>query len=279
VKHLRPARETCEHCHWPQKFHGDKFLVRTKYQSDEKNTRLTTVLVLKVGGRAWQHSVGIHGHHLDDKERIAYVAIDGKRQVIPKVTYLDDTGRTVEFNSTEVKATPEQLAAGEQRRMDCMDCHNRPSHTFELPDRAVDRAMSAGEISIELPYVKKKGVELLRVEYPDRATAVGKIAAGLTDFYRSSYPETYANHRTLVEAAAQRLVEIYRRNVFPDMKVSWGTYPNNIGHEDFLGCFRCHDDSHKAADGRTITQDCSACHNILAMEESNPKVLADLGLE
>ena len=279
VKHLRPARETCEHCHWPQKFHGDKFLVRTKYQSDEKNTRLTTVLVLKVGGRAWQHSVGIHGHHLDDKERIAYVATDGKRQVIPKVTYLDDTGRTVEFNSTEVKATPEQLAAGEQRRMDCMDCHNRPSHTFELPDRAVDRAMSAGEISIELPYVKKKGVELLRVEYPDRATAVGKIAAGLTDFYRGSYPETYANHRALVEAAAQRLVEIYGRNVFPGMNVTWGTYPNNIGHEDFLGCFRCHDDSHKAADGRTITQDCSACHNILAMEESNPKVLADLGLE
>jgi hypothetical protein len=120
---------------------------------------------------------------------------------------------------------------------------------------------------------------VLRAEYPDRATAVGKIAGGLTDFYRRSYPETYANHRALVEAAAQRLVEIYGRNVFPGMNVTWGTYPNNIGHEDFLGCFRCHDYSHKAADGRTITQDCSACHNILAMEESNPKVLADLGLE
>ena len=279
VKHLRPARETCEQCHWPQKFHGDKFLVRTKYQSDEANTKLTTVLVLKVGGRTWQGSVGIHGRHLTDKQRISYTAIDGKRQVIQRVTYLDDAGRTVEFVSTEVKATPEQLAAGEQRNMDCMDCHNRPTHVFELPDRAVDRAMFAGEISPDLPFVKKKSVELLKAEYPDQATAAAKIAAGLVDFYKGSYPETYANHRALVETAAQGLVAIYRRNVFPDMKVAWGTYPNNIGHEDFLGCFRCHDDNHKSADGRTITQDCSACHNVLAMEESNPKILAELGIE
>jgi nitrate/TMAO reductase-like tetraheme cytochrome c subunit len=279
VKHLRPARETCEQCHWPQKFHGDKFLVRTKYQSDEANTKLTTVLVLKVGGRTWQGSVGIHGRHLDAKERISYKSIDGKRQVIPRVTYLDDAGQTVEFVSTEVKTTPEQLAAGEERRMDCMDCHNRPTHAFELPDRAVDRVMSTGGISPDLPFVKKKGVELLKAEYPDQATAAARIAAGLSDFYKTSYPETYANHRALVETAAERLVEIYRRNVFPNMKVSWGTYPNNIGHEDFLGCFRCHDDNHKSADGRTITQDCNACHNVLAMEESNPKVLAELGLE
>jgi nitrate/TMAO reductase-like tetraheme cytochrome c subunit len=279
VKHLRPARETCEQCHWPQKFHGDRFLVRTKYQDDEKNTRLTTVLVLKVGGRTWQGSVGIHGRHLNDRERINYVAIDGKRQVIPQVTYVDDGGRTVDYASTEVKATAEQLAAGERRVMDCMDCHNRPSHTFELPDRAVDRAMSAGEISSELPYVKKKGVELIRAEYSDHAAATAGIVSGLTGFYKASYPETYSNHRALVETAAQRLVEIYRRNVFPGMKVTWGTYPNNIGHEDFLGCFRCHDGNHSSADGRTITQECDACHNVLAMEESNPKVLSDLGLE
>jgi hypothetical protein len=190
VKHLRPARETCEQCHWPQKFHGDKFLVRTKYQDDEKNTRLTTVLVLKVGGRTWQGSVGIHGRHLNDQERINYVAIDGKRQVIPMVTYVDDAGRIVDYASTEVKATAQQLAVGERRVMDCMDCHNRPSHSFELPDRAVDRAMSAGEISPELPYVKKKGVELLRAEYSDHAAATAGIVSGLASFYKASYPET-----------------------------------------------------------------------------------------
>jgi hypothetical protein len=156
-----------------------------------------------------------------------------------------------------------------------MDCHNRPSHTFEMPERAVDRAMAAGRISAELPYVKKKAVELLRAEYPDRATATRRIAEGLAEFYKSEHPQSYASHRALIESAGQEAAAIYLRNVFPNMKVSWGTYPNNIGHEDFLGCFRCHDDNHKAKDGRTITQDCNACHTIV----ENPKVLADLGLE
>jgi hypothetical protein len=280
VKELRPARETCEQCHWPQRFAGDKFLVRTKYADDEKNTPLTTVLVLKIGGRTWQGSVGIHGRHLPASggERISYVSIDGPRQVIPRVRYVDDSGQMIEYVSAEVKTTPEQLARGERREMDCMDCHNRPTHAFEMPERAVNQALSEGRISPELPYVKKKAVELLRANYPDRATASERIAAALTDFYRSSYPEVYRSHRALVEAAGAQIQAIYLRNVFPSMRVGWGTYPNNIGHEDFLGCFRCHDGSHTSADGRAITNDCSACHNILAMEESKPKVLAELGL-
>jgi hypothetical protein len=279
VKHLRPARETCEQCHWPQKFHGDKFLVRTKYLPDEKNTPATTVLVLKLGGRTTQGLVGIHGRHLDTTERISYVAIDDRRQVIPRVSYLADDGKTVEYLSTEVKTTPEQLARGETRKMDCVDCHNRPKHAFELPERAVDRAIAAGRISRELPFVKKKAVELLRADYPTQASAAEAIGKGLVEFYRTSYPETYANHRALVETAAGEVQAVYRRNVFPDMKVVWGVHPNNIGHEDFLGCFRCHDDNHKSADGKTITQDCSACHTLLAQDEEDPKVLSDLGLK
>ena len=279
VKELRPARETCEHCHWPQKFHGDMFLVRTHYGEDEKNTPATTVLVLKVGGRRGPGSVGIHGRHLDDSARISYVSIDERRQVIPKVSYTDASGRTVDYVSSEIKATPEQLAKGEVRVMDCVDCHNRPSHTFELPDRAVDRAFSEGLLSRDLPFLKKKAVELLKATYPDRAAAGERIAAGLTEFYKTTYPAAYGDHRALVEAASRQLVAIYERNVFPGMKVGWGTHPNNIGHEDFLGCFRCHDENHKASDGKTLTQDCDACHTILAAEESNPKVLADLGLQ
>ena len=141
------------------------------------------------------------------------------------------------------------------------------------------RAMADGAISPSLPFVKKKSVELLKAEYTDRESAARGIARGLADFYRGQYPQVYANHRSQVEAAAQQLVAIWGRNVFPEMKVGWGTYPNNLGHDDFIGCFRCHDDNHKAADGRTITQDCSACHTVLAQEETNPKVLADLGLQ
>jgi hypothetical protein len=279
VRQLRPARETCEQCHWAQKFHGDKFVVRTRYADDEKNTPSTTVLVLKIGGKGSRGATGIHGRHLDTTDRISYLATDEHRQVIPRVTYVGDDGKAVEYVSTEVKATPDLLARAEHRKMDCVDCHNRPTHAFELPERAVDRALSEGGISLQLPFVKKKAVELLRAEYLDQSMAQQRIATGLTEFYRSRYPETYINHRDLVESAAHAVEAIYRRNAFPEMKVTWGTYPNNLGHEDFPGCFRCHDDSHRAADGRTITQDCTACHTILAQDESNPKILSNLGIQ
>ncbi len=279
VAYLRPARETCEQCHWPERFSGDKFYVRTKYTEDEKNMPLTTVLVLKIGGHTWQGAVGIHGRHLDTGQRIRYVSTDGRRQVIPKVSYLEENGQTVEYVSSDVKITPEQLARGEHRTMDCVDCHNRPTHAFQMPERAVDREMSEGRISPQLPYIKKKAVELLHADYPDREAARQRITAAITDFYRTSYPDVYREHHALVEQASQQVAAIYLRNVFPEMKVTWGTHPNNLGHEDFPGCFRCHDGNHASADGRTITNDCSACHAILAMEDPNPKVLNDLAMK
>jgi hypothetical protein len=279
VKHLRPARETCEQCHWPQRFTGDKFLVSTKFQDDEKNTRLITVLLLKVGGRTWQGHVGIHGRHLETTSRIQYVSIDGQRQVIPQVEYVDDTGKTIKYVSSDVKTTPRQLAQGEHRTMDCVDCHNRPTHTFEMPDSAVDKRMATGNISPELPFIKKRAVELLKADYTDRDAARQRIVGELTEFYKTKYPEIYATRRTLVQQSAEEVATIYMRNVFPSMKLAWGTHPNNLGHTDFPGCFRCHDGSHTSADGQTITNDCSACHNLLAVDDPNPKILQDLGIQ
>lgn len=279
VKYLRPARETCEQCHWPQRFSGDKFLVKVTYKDDEKNTPQTTVVLLKLGGRTWQGSVGIHGRHLDEGSRIRYVSIDGQRQVIPVVYYTDDTGKTVEFVSSDIKASKQQLDGGEHRSMDCIDCHNRPTHAFELPETAVNKQMAAGLISPELPFVRKKAVELLKADYPDRETAARRIVEDLNNFYRTNYSAVYNSRRALIEQSAQTAANIYLRNVFPYMKMSWGVHPNNIGHNDFPGCFRCHDGSHASADGRVITNDCTACHNLLAVEEENPKVLADLGLK
>lgn len=279
VKNLRPARDTCEQCHWPQKFTGDKLLVRKKFTDDEKNTPLTTVLLMKIGGHSGNGAVGIHGRHLEDVERIAYISTDRRRQVIPQVTYLADDGRQIVYTSSEMKATTAQLKAGEHRSMDCMDCHNRPAHAFQMPERAVDEAMAANRISPELPFSKKKSVELLRTQYPDRESAARKITSSFADFYRAKYPDTYQAHRALVETSGEAVSQIYLRNVFPNMKITWGTYPNNLGHEDFLGCFRCHDGNHKSADGKLISDDCEACHSLLAQDESNPKILADLGLK
>ncbi|HTZ48038.1 MAG TPA: NapC/NirT family cytochrome c [Verrucomicrobiae bacterium] len=279
VKYLRPARETCEQCHWPARFTGDRFIVKTTYTEDEKNTPLKTVLLLKVGGRTWQGSVGIHGRHLDAGSRIHYISTDDKRQVIPVVYYTDDKGKTIEFVSSDIKATKEQLEKGEKRSMDCIDCHNRPTHNFELPENAVDLRMSRGLISSDLPFARKKAVELLKADYPDRDTAKAKIVEGFNSYYRTTYPAVYNTKRALVEQSADAVADIYLRNIFPDMKVTWGVHPNNLGHNDFPGCFRCHDGSHTSADGQTITNDCNACHNLLAVQEEKPKVLTDLGLQ
>jgi len=278
VHHLRPAQETCEQCHWPQKFVGDKFLIKKKYADDEANTPLYTVLALKVGGRSGQRAAGIHGAHFGETGRVTYVTTDGRRQIIPRVTYRDAKDQLVEYVSEDVKVTPEDLARAETRAMDCIDCHNRPTHAFELPERAVDRALTDGQISRDLPFIKKKGVELLRAEYPDHGTAERRLAQSLADYYKESYPEVYRSHRGQVEAAGGALFAIYKRNIFPEMRVTWGTHPNHVGHEDFPGCFRCHDESHKAKDGRTISQDCETCHAILAQEEKQPAILKDIGL-
>lgn len=278
VQQLRPARETCEQCHWPMMFTGDRLIVRKTFSSDEKNTLLTTVLLMKIGGHDGQRAVGIHGRHLDLQSRVQYIATDRQRQVIPRITYLDDDGKKVEFDSTDSKLTPEQ-PAGESRSMDCMDCHNRPAHTFQLPDRAVDQAISQGLISADLPFIKKKAVEVLKAGYSDRDAAAQRIAATLEDFYRTSYPDTYHDKWAAVNSAIGAVQAIYFRNVFPTMNVTWGTYPNNLGHADFPGCFRCHDGSHSTPDGRTISNDCEACHALLAVEEPNPKVIIDLGMK
>jgi NapC/NirT cytochrome c family, N-terminal region len=278
VKYLRPARETCEQCHWPQRFTGDKFVTKTTYKDDEKNTPQTTVLLLKVGGRTWQGAVGIHGRHLDQGERIRYISIDDQRQVIPVVYYTDDQGKVVEYVSSDIQATKQQLAAGEHRSMDCVDCHNRPTHAFELPENAVNAQMATGLISPELPYIRKKAAELLKADYPDRDTAGQRIVDGVKTFYHTNYPDVYNARRAVVEQSAESIANIYLRNIFPEMKVTWGVHPNNIGHNDSPGCFRCHDGSHVSKDGQVITNDCTACHNLLAVEEQNPKVLADIGM-
>jgi len=280
VQHLRPARETCEHCHWPQKVHGDKFILRTKYQDDETSTPLYTALVLKIGGRTFAGGTGIHGRHLDTKERITYETADAKRQVIPRVTYLDDDGKTVEYVSDEAKKPTGDapVRAVERRSMDCIDCHNRPTHAFQLPERATDEAITAGRISRELPFVKKQVVAALRAENDDRPGGPERIAAVLNGYYEKSYPGLFKTKRNLVDGAVRTAQEIYGRNVFPEMRMRWGTHPNNIGHEDFPGCFRCHDGNHKSADGKVISQECDSCHSLLAQDDPNPKILTDLGI-
>ena len=185
VQNLRPARDTCEQCHWPAKFHGDKVQRVLEYADDEKNTESVTTLQVHVGGGADRSAVGIHWH-ADAANEIDYVSTDDKRQVIPFVRVKDRTGAVREYTADGV--TPDQIAKGEQRRMDCMDCHNRPSHQMAAtPERAINAAMARADIPPTLPFVHREAVKVLKASYATEDAAAEAIAKGLRDFYRGSY--------------------------------------------------------------------------------------------
>jgi hypothetical protein len=262
VRQLRPAREVCEQCHWPEKFHGDVIRRVYEYGDDEQNTETVTTLRVHVGGGSERLGVatGIHWH-MNVGNQIEYIATDGKREVIPYVSLKDRFGNVREYFAEGV--TPEQLARGERRRLDCMDCHNRPSHPMAAsPERAVDAAIARGEIPRTLPFVRREGVKALKVSYATHAAGSEGVAKALREFYRTGYQDIYTTRRQEVDKAVAATQNVFERNVFPEMKVNFGTHSNNIGHVDSPGCFRCHDESHKTKDGKTIGQDCESCHKI-----------------
>lgn len=270
---LVPSRETCENCHWPQKFSGVRLRLFSKFADDEANTRSETVLLMLVGGNRIS---GIHGAHFGPGVQIRFAAADPARQTIPWIEYRNTaTGDFRKFAADPPSDSAKVLPTFE---MQCVDCHNRPTHTFDLPERAMDKALAFGDLPVALPFIKKTGVELLKTTYTSSQEAAEKLPAALVNFYQQNYPDIYAKRADDIRQAGLSILTIYQRNVFPELKVSWGTYPNNLGHTDFPGCFRCHDGSHTAADGKTITQDCNTCHEPLAMDEASPEILKTLGL-
>jgi len=220
---------------------------------------------------------GIHGAHFGPGVLIRFAAADAARQTIPWVEYRNtETGEVRTFVVSD--SAPDAAKALPKHEMECVDCHNRPTHTFDLAERGMDKALALGDIPVTLPFIKKKGVELLKADYHSTRDATDKLPSALVSFYQQNYPDVYAKRTQDIQQASQAVLRIYNRNVFPDLKVGWGTYPNNLGHTDFPGCFRCHDGSHTTADGQTITQDCGACHEPLAMEEASPEILKTLGI-
>jgi len=269
---LVPSRETCEKCHWPDHFNGTKLRVIPEYADDEQNSPTQTVLVMMVGGGGVR---GIHDAHFGPGVTIRYAPTDSTRQTIPWVEYTDTANQINRVY--KASDAPTDTSQSTRYTMQCVDCHNRPTHTFMLPERAMNRAMALGQISTTLPFIKKRGVEALRTEYASVDDARRKIPAIIREHYRST--GMYDSRSADVESAAKAIVEIYEGNVFPDQKVTWGTYKNNLGHTDFPGCFRCHDEMHAAADQKTITQDCSACHEIVSSSEASPQILQTLGVQ
>lgn len=270
---MAPSALTCEQCHARRMPLGSRLRVIPKFKDDEANTRTQTVLMMLIGGGGQK---GIHGAHLGPGVRIRYAAQDKKRETIPWVEYRGSNGAVRTYVAADAK--PETIRSLPVFEMQCVDCHNRAAHAFDPADRAMDRALASGELPSDLPWLKKTGLTLIQASYHSDTEAAREIPSRLSAFYRDRYPAISSSRADAIQSAGEKLAQIYSRNVFPDLSVTWGTYPNNLGHTDAPGCFRCHDESHTTSDNKTITQDCSACHQPLATDEPSPAVLKILGL-
>ena len=266
---LRPARETCEQCHWPTKFVGDKLRIFKHYEEDEENTELTSALLLKVGGSKASGSHGIHWH-VDPSVDIRYRS-DETREEIYEIEFTKGDDETIKFAD---RKAPEE--GGVWRLMDCVDCHNRPSHIYDSPGPAIDLAIESGQIDRTLPFVKRESMRIIKTQYESHEVAREGITTELTAYYAQAYPELAVERAGDIATAATVLGDIFSVNIFPQMNVWWDTYPNHIGHEQSDGCFRCHRRSMRTADREQVSNECENCHVLLAEEEKDPDIMSVL---
>lgn len=264
LHNLRPADETCAKCHWPEKFHGEQLKVFNHFGYDEANSLNQTRMLIKTGGGSPETGEigGIHWH-MNVANQIEYIATDERRQEIPWVRLKDGSGNVTEYVTRNANLSSDQIAQSEKRRMDCIDCHNRPTHIYLSPNEAVDRSLTAGKLDVSLPFVKARAVEVLSGSYTTTGEALAAIDRGVNDFYRTNYPDLFNTKADSIGAAVIELKQLYQTYFFPEMNTDWRAHINNIGHYNSQGCFRCHDGQHFSSDGRVIRNECSICHTTI----------------
>lgn len=279
VHGLRPARETCEECHRPELFHGDKLVIREHTLDDETNSKTDTVLMMKVGS-AGDRAVSSHGihWHVSTENTITYVS-DESRLVIPEVTLTRADGtKTVYRSGAKIEKKKSEHNEPGLRTMDCLDCHNRPSHIYLSAEQAINLKFEEGKISRDIPFIKREAIKAVSKSYKSGAEAKSGIATALSSFYQQNYPELVKNKQALLTQAIAGVQDAFAENVFPEMNIGWSNYTSMLQHgPDFdKGCFRCHDGEHKTDKGEAISSDCNNCHTILAENEKDPAIIKTL---
>jgi len=272
ISHLRPARETCEQCHWPGQFFGGIQRRFDHYMYDKNNSRWAVNMLLKVGGGNPMKvgTAGIHWH-VNPGVTVEYIARGAKREDIPWVRVTDRQSSSVKIFQDESKPlSSKDISKAVPRVMDCMDCHNRPSHNFHSPDYEIDMELSSGRIDASIREIKKVAVLAMTRKYQSESEALKVIETSINDYYRTSYPELLSSRKEAIIAAIKSTQEVFCRSNFPSMKTKWSDYPNTIGHFIFRGCMRCHDGNHKDEKGLPIPHDCRTCHIILEQGKSSP---------
>lgn len=266
--HLRPARETCENCHWPSKYFGDRYFNSYNYRSDEQNSRTETKMILKVGGGDPQNGPpgGIHWH-MSVGSVIEYMATDDTLQEIPWVRWRNlSTGESRVYRADGVSGD-EQPSKGIMRQLDCTDCHNRGGHRVESPSHLLDVALETGAIDKNLPFIKRQALAALVEPYTSNEQGRKIIAEKIESFYREKYPEIFKAQSLKLKETTDKVLNIYDESFFVEMKVNWLSYPDNVGHKIFPGCFRCHDDKHLNAQGKQLTTNCTSCHDFVSSDD------------
>ena len=273
VHNLRPAQETCEQCHWPEKFFGAQLKIFNHYGYDENNSLSQTRMLINTGGGSEAKGLvtGIHWH-MNIANEITYVATDQHRQVIPWVRLKDREGNITEYLAKNTQLTRQEIDSMPKRKVDCTECHNRPAHVYVPPDRAVNEAFVAGRLDASLPFLKLQAVEALSRPYSSTQEAVDAISRSLHQYYQTKHPDVYASKRASIDSSVSELQRIFQTYFFPEMKTDWTTHPDNVGHYYSTGCFRCHDGQHVSSTGKTIRADCNICHTVLDQSEAGKPV-------
>lgn len=262
---LRPARETCERCHWPQKFYSRKIYTEKYFLADSLNSEWDIILQMKTGPEYEDlgFTEGIHWH-INPDVQIEYISENDKREVISYVKYTDmGTGEVTVYTNPDIEISDSILKAATARTMDCIDCHNRPSHNYISPPVYFNRAMLTGDVSSEIPFFKKTTMEILANTFTDRDTAMMQIREGILNFYKSDYANYLSDNNDKIEKSITSVQKAFSQNTFPAMGVNYSVYPDHIGHLETEGCFRCHNDAFVSETGRRITRDCNICHTIV----------------
>jgi hypothetical protein len=265
IESLRPAQATCEQCHWPEKAYGSQQKLFRHFLYDEENTDWPISLLIKTGGGDPKlgREEGIHWH-MNIGVNVEYIARDEKRQDIPWMRLTDpNTGRVTIYQDSSNPLSEEEISAATPRTMDCLDCHNRPSHIYRSPDKAIDEQIAVGRIDRALPAIKRLAVSAMDADYASVEEAKGAIANQISDFYRTKHPEIYATQKLRIDEAIVATQDAYKNNVFPVMRAKWSDYPDNIGHLENPGCMRCHDAQHLDSEGIPLSRECNTCHIIL----------------
>ncbi len=257
---MRPARESCETCHFPEKFSDDSLREVRTFQTDQDNSLESTYLIMKTGGGSKREGLG-RGIHWHIENEVRYLATDDLEQDIPYVRAIDDDGNITEYYDIASGITPDDVAGSTLETMDCITCHNRVTHTIPDPDEAVDQAIFKGLIPRDLPSVKEQSVHLLTQSYTSLEEA-RQAFSKLDDFYAEEHPTIYDERQDDIQQTIQTLEDIYNQIVFPEQKIDWETHPDNLGHLDDPGCFRCHDGKHLSGTGEAIRLECNLCHSV-----------------